>query len=466
MAFENIRQGGNSWFLLGRQDDADTIITDIKKMSQFRRQFTDFGLDIDGEQLTSEAIRGTVDASKSQSGQLWGSGPIETEIYTSQMLDYIQAILNGDPAAKSTDVADTDIYDAQLTPTGEAAGTTKVTTSGDSPTLAITQPTTPSRIKFTLTDATGTVTIVGRRKTGLGTLDVLPMSETIDLDDTDFTATTEGYYHQIDSLEFSNAGLTVGTAADLVIVGEPGLKLTKFSARDAIFPGWTVQGVVGGVPRLGFGVVPAAARLDVGNTIRLAMETLARAVWRRRTVAGGVFTEKLSDDSDLASKAFIPNVFFPYYGGYMELDDTATIFQNFQLNVTQGLDFLEGNSGSRSRLPLQRQPAGRDVSANFRVYYESGDSATDTFIKWDERFRDNILSKIAIYIYYWTDQGKEYYQKVTLPEVELTAVPRVTVENKGALEENLAVRAVRESATAVIDWEVTDDAGWPVASTE
>ena len=458
------RQGGNSWFHLGRQPDGDTIISDIKKMSQFRRQFTEFGLDIDGEQLQSDAIRGTVDASKSQSGQLWGSGPIETELYISQMLDYVQAILNGDPATKSTDVADTDVYDGQFTPVGAQAGTTKVTTSGDSPELAITQPTTPGQLKITLAGGTGSVVVIGRRKTGLGSLDVLPMSETITLDATDHTGRTEGYYHHIDALEFPNTGLTIDTAIDLDIVAEPGLKLTKFSARDEIFPGWTVQGVVGGVPRLGFGVVPARARLDVGNQIRLAMETLARAVWRKRTVSGGVLTEKLSDDSDLQKNPFVANVFFPYYGGYMVLDDKATIFNNFQLNISQGLDFLEGYTGSRSRLPLSREDAGREVTANFRVYYESGDAATDDFISWDERFRDNVTSKIVIYVYYWTDLGKEYYQKVTLNEVELTAVPRVTVENKGGLEENLAVRAIREGSTAVVDWEVADDAGWTVPS--
>ena len=458
------RQGGNSWFHLGRQPDADTLISDIAKMSQFKRQFTEFGLDIDGEQLQSEAIRGTVDASKSQSGQLWGTGPIETELYISQMLDYVQAVLNGDPATKSTDVADTTVFDAQLTPTGTQAGTTKVTTSGDSAELAIVQPTTPGQLKITLDGATGPVNVVGRRKTGLGSLDVLPMSETVMLDATDHTGTTEGFYHQIDSLEFPNTGLTIDTPIDLDIVAEPGLKLTKFSARDEIFPGWTVQGIVGGVPRLGYGVVPARARLDVGNQIRLAMETLSRAVWRKRTVAGGVFTEKFSDDSDLDKNSFIPNVFFPYYGGYMEIDDSATIFNNFQLNISQGVDFLEGYTGSRSRLPLSREDAGREVTANFRVYYESGESAVDDFISWDERFRDNVTSKVVIYVYYWTDTGKEYYQKVTLNEVELTAVPRVTVENKGGLEENLAVRAIREGSTAVVDWEVADDAGWTVAS--
>ena len=458
-----IRQGGNSWWHLGLQPDTDTLIDDVTKMSPFRRQFVNFELDLDGEQLQSDAIRGSVDASKSQSGKLWGSGPIETEIYISQMLDYVQAILNGDPATVSTDVANTTVYDGTHTPTGEQTGTTKVTTSGDSPDLAITQPTTPGRLNITLAGGSGEVQIVGRRKTGLGSLDVEIMRDTVTLDG-DGAGTTEGYYHHIDSLEFPNTGLTIDTAIDLDIVAEPGLKLTKFSARDAIFPGWTTQGIVGGVPRLGWGVVPASARLDVGDTIRLLMETSARRVWRRRTVEGSVFMEKLADDSALASQPFIPNVFFPYYGGVLEIDDHATIYNSFQMNITQGLDFRAGNRGSRSQLPLSRGDAGRELTANFNVYYESGDAATDDFIRWDERFINNQSSKLVIYYYYWTDLGKEYYQKVTLPTVELTAVPRVGANTKGELQENLAVRAIREGATAVVDWEVVDDAGWTAAA--
>ena len=101
------------------------------------------------------------------------------------------------------------------------------------------------------------------------------------------------------------------------------------------------------------------------------------------------------------------------------------------MNITQGLDFRAGNRGSRSQLPLSRGDAGRELTANFNVYYESGDAATDDFIRWDERFINNIVSKLVIYYYYWTDLGKEYYQKVTLPTVELTGVPRVGANTKG-----------------------------------
>ena len=445
------RQGGNSWFHLGRQPNAETLITDITKMSQFKRQFTEFGLDIDGEKLRSEAVRGNVDAAKSQSGQSWGSGPIGSEIYTTQMLDYIQAILNGDPKAKSTDVATTRVVPQDMALAAVDGA------------ITFTKPTTPGQLEISLEGATGTVEVVGRRKTGLASYDVVPVKETVELGD-DNKGTTEKSYSHVESLDLSNAGGDFTSAKKLNVIAKPGTKHTKFSARDEIFDSWTVQGNVGGVPRLAYGVVPVTARLDVGQNIRLFMETLARAVWRRRTVEGGVFTEKLSDDSDLSNNPFIPNVFFPHYGGYMELDGKATIFKDFQLNITQGLDFLEGSTGSPSRLPLGRGDAGRDVTATFSVYYESGDAATDDFIKWDERYRDNVISKLEIYMYYWTDDGKEYSQKVTLQEVELAAVPRIPVQGKGNLEENLSVRAVREGATAIVDWEIVDDAGWTAAA--
>ena len=81
------------------------------------------------------------------------------------------------------------------------------------------------------------MTVVGQRKTGLGSLDTLPMTEIVELDSTDHNAVTENDFHRIDRLEYSNAGLTIDTAADLDIVSDSKLKKTAFSARDLIFPG-------------------------------------------------------------------------------------------------------------------------------------------------------------------------------------------------------------------------------------
>ena len=83
------QQGGNSSFHLGRQLNPNTIISDPRKLSRFRRQFTEFALDPQGENQQSESIGGSIFGRKSQSGRLGGTGRIGTEVFTSGMLDYV-----------------------------------------------------------------------------------------------------------------------------------------------------------------------------------------------------------------------------------------------------------------------------------------------------------------------------------------------------------------------------------------
>ena len=46
---------------------------------------------------------------------------------------------------------------------------------------------------------------------------------------------------------------------------------------------------------LGLTVVPTSAQFNVSDTIRLSIDMLARAVYPRRTIEGGVFDEKLTE---------------------------------------------------------------------------------------------------------------------------------------------------------------------------
>ena len=115
------------------------------------------------------------------------------------------------------------------------------------------------------------------------------------------------------------------------------------------------------------------------------------------------------------------------------------IFRDAEITIDQGLDFLEGSTGSKTRLPLSRGAAGRNIEATINMYYESGDAATDNFIRWDERFRDDITSKVEILTYYWDVNGVERYHKLTIPEAELTEVPRTPVNDKGDINESLSL---------------------------
>ena len=87
-----------------------------------------------------------------------------------------------------------------------------------------------------------------------------------------------------------------------------------------------MQSRIGNESRIGLTVVPTGAQFNVSDTIRLSIDMLARAVYPRRTIEGGVFDEKLTDESDLINDSFGDSEFFTDYGGgvwlYMMSDAT------------------------------------------------------------------------------------------------------------------------------------------------
>ena len=453
------QQGGSSSVHIGRQVDPETIIDDIRLMSRKKRQFTDLAIDPDGETIRSEAVRGSVFGSKPQSGKLGGRVNIDTEVYINSMTDYVQAAISGDPHTQSTDVPNTTVYDGQITPAGAADGTTVLKTFGDSPDLTITQPEVPGQLKITVAGGTGAVTVKGARRTALGTLDLVPEEEKVDLDSNNSAMLTKSFA-RIDALEIGNAGLTVGTASNLEIVSMPGLRNTVFTARNEIFEGLTVQGKIGKQPRLAMTACPNTTTFNISDTIRMAMVMLARAAWRSRTVEGGTFQESLVDTSDLVNDPFIENTFFPYYGGLLVIDGDVTLFDSADLNIALGLQYAEGKKAERQEIGIEREDGGASITGTIQVNFISGEAADDKFISWDENYRDNKVSTFEIYVYYWTDTGKQYWHKITLHNVALTSIPQTPVSGRGNIKENLEIEAVSEGDDPVISWEINDDDGW------
>ena len=109
MAVES-QQGGDAYFHLGSQPDDDTLVDDIQKLSRIKRAFVEHSLEPSGELRRSDSIRGSVFPGKSQSGKIGGTARIVTEVFRNNMLEYVQGILNADPATESDDIADTEVY--------------------------------------------------------------------------------------------------------------------------------------------------------------------------------------------------------------------------------------------------------------------------------------------------------------------------------------------------------------------
>ena len=184
MAVES-QQGGDAYFHLGSQPDDDTLVDDIQKLSRIKRAFVEHSLEPSGELRRSDSIRGSVFPGKSQSGKIGGTARIVTEVFRNNMLEYVQGILNADPATESDDIADTEVYATAsatfVASTALTLETIDTGTAGTGQILLDDQPTTPSRLEITVAGAAiGTVIkIAGKRKYGLGKNDLAPVTEEI-----------------------------------------------------------------------------------------------------------------------------------------------------------------------------------------------------------------------------------------------------------------------------------------------
>ena len=488
MAVES-QQGGDSYTHLGSQPDNDTLVDDIQKMSRIKRACVEQSLEPSGELRRSDSIRGSVFPGKSQSSKIGGTARIVTEVFRNNMLEYAQGILNGDPETESDDIDNPTVYDGNVTFT--AADVIRIVNPADTVStedatngeIGVAQPTTPGRLKITVTGATdgSEVVIVGKRRYGLDSKDLAPVTETVTLDGS-AEATTVNFFHKIDKITFLHdhtvdmvaiPGHGLTAAANVEIIAETGLRSTLFKARSSIFTGWSMESQIGNESRIGLTVVPTSAQFNVSDTIRLSIDMLARAVYPRRTIEGGVFDEKLTNESDLVNDSFGDSEFFTDYGGYLLIYDVGAttedkdaenkdlvIFDSFDLTYNPGLQYRTGKNGSRIQSGLERADAGATITGSIVVDFETGDDPADEFFKWDERFRDNVLSTIELCTFFWTDTGKEYFHRIKLPNVQLTANSETPVSSRGTIKRTLAIEAVVDNEEDVVEWEIADDHGW------
>ena len=139
-------------------------------------------------------------------------------------------------------------------------------------------------------------------------------------------------------------------------------------------------------------------------------------------------------------------------------DDDNTdlvIFDSFDLTYNPGLQYRTGKDGSRIQSGIERADAGATITGSIVVDFETGDDPADEFFKWDEHYRDNVLSTVELFTFFWTDTGKEYYHRIKLPNVQLTANSETPVSSPGTIKRTLAIEAVVDNEEDVVEWEIS-----------
>ena len=432
------RLGDNSWFAIARQVDNETPIEKVGDFVQHRFPFTSLGLELDSELQASEAIAGRRSDTGDQQGQLWGSGPIETQLYIDQMDEFWRAIINSDEPSSEGDaptitaIADTKVYE-------KAVFKEEIVRVTDND--PFTAPKIPGKLAITLSVTTGnlpadedlgTVTVEGQRRVGLETKAFIPMKEE-GIAFKDGVATTTKYFARVDKVTFTIETLTNG---ETTIDSMPGQSKFVYKNKDDIFPGWTMQMVRGKVPAVAEGAVPVNSTLTIGENVRLSMDILARKFRPFQEI--GTVGEAPEITNALKDEPFVPDEFFPNWGGVLEVEGRCLIFTNLTLNINQNLDFLPGIKASRFRLPVAPTGERRNVTLNATVYYEFDESQD----KWSEVFQDNAARQLKASCYYWNEIGKEFRQTFSMPVSYLTASPRIGVDSRGPITRELAFKGV------------------------
>lgn len=331
--------------------------------------------------------------------------------------------------------------------TGWNAGNLDITTPIAANVLRNPHPNHPGRLRFQFSaeNAGGQIVVRGARRTGLASDETLPLKEVFHLSETaneTTDITLSKYFHKIHTIEVTDSDGDAFTTGTVTLTSQPGGYETIVRLVDAIFPGLTIEAEVGGIPRLIRKAVPTGIDLNISNTVRATINLRSKRVDKRRTIEGG-------DDEQFISTAarypaqfpFVTERFFPDWGGYVELDGDPVIFDSVTASINQNYEFGEGKSAGRLRQDLE--PAGRrNVTVQIQTAYISGTDETDTFIRWDEKFRNNEPVSLKIATYHWLSNGRQFAIIWDMPHCEVTAPVKVEASGPGRIPITIALKAV------------------------
>ena len=423
-------------------------------MIQKRFPFTRLTLGGDSEQNQSESIVGGGSDTLNTSGQKGASGILEAEILPEDFIHLIRGILNPNSEPTSTKL-DTEAIKAAASYTSAA-----ITSFTDA------EPTWPAKVKATFSGATAAagakMIVKGLRKIGRPDVEQFPVTDVVDIKSGALSEAvfSNKLFIDIDSVQFVNvSGGTVQLDFD------PDTHKTDLSlnTQNLQFPGWSFQESIGGMPVTAFDVIPASAEINIGANIRVLMNLLASQVTNRRML-NDPKVEKLSYDETVADAALtnfpIANLsFYPNWGGaliYGE-DTDPTAFTDLTLGVNHNYEPSEGYTGSRFRgAPIVGGEGIRQVTLSWSGFFEHGNQESDVFHKWQEYYDDNYTAPIALNMYNYLDDGRQYRIALRGKRFQLTEEPTIPVEGRGQLPRRIVGKIVpSESATTPDEIEVS-----------
>ena len=461
MAVER-RQAERTSFVMARESaTAGSPVTEIENLVKIKGQqnkgkyrryvVTAWNHDENSEKQSSNALRAGRADVFGEDGFLWGDGTIEIEIPSEEgFLDILQGVL-GDPKPVSTELSEKTLISSETALNAIKAN--GFFTDARNP-----DPNAPGRLEFTLKAAEneGRIIVSGVRKVGLASTDTLPLREVIDLNNTT-KFTTSKYFHKILDVDIQKKDGSASTQPVTSLKSIPGGYSTVLKTVNDEFQGWTLEPEIGGEPWVVTRAVPIGAEIEVGESISATIDLLSNRVDKRRTIAGGEKDQFTPTPLIAANKnkfAFVGRRFFSGYGRYLVIDGEAVICDGAPISIAHNYDFAQGKVPGRFRRGTEAT-ARRNVTSSVQTKYESGTAEEDTFIKWDEKFRNNESVSVEIGMYQWLGNGRQLSITYKMSNCEIVSPVRVPVTGPGAIPVTVELKAVPPVGQVAGELEVT-----------
>ena len=308
------------------------------------------------------------------------------------------------------------------------------------------------RVKYTGSLTGHKLLIRGVRRVGLASSDTLPLREEIDLATGMDGKRTAKYFHKINKVIVKDAdGNDVAAPTGTVeITAEPGGYETTLKVVNDDPEGLFFEADVGGEPRVVIRGVFISGNIEVGDTIGATFNMLSNRVDKRLTIENRdeeQFKSTMQQDREanpnVADRDFerVTKRFYSGHGRFLEIDGEAVICNSITLGITHNYDFVPGKIPGMFRRDTDAN-ARRLTTASVNTNYESGSEEEDTFIRWQEKYRNREKVNVRVSTYQWLGNGQQLAIIYKMRNCDIQSPVRVPGNSPGVVPVTVDLKAL------------------------
>lgn len=424
--------GYKSYFILGVQGtDWDTPVT-TTSMKQFIYEFISTTLRGGTTPVVPTRFHGNPSPLRQMNNWITAGGDIVMQLHVDNMFELWAQIMHATASeTSSTDFVKQEVFaDAVWTDPDSLDTQPTLTDPVSAPGLLI----------FTFSAVqTGSVKITGTDQNDIAIEETLTFAA-------ETTKTTTKYFKTVadNGIDFTDIPPSAET---LLIECDKNTYTHVIALGDDVLDGLTIEMVKTTIPSVHIGAVVNSAMLDLGDTLTLTMNLLAKRAWNRYKVpASGTVPTSSNTPTDISGYARITEEIFPGWGLALYLEGSASAINvgSLSMSLNHNLGYPRRFRNVRTEPKPTRQDL-RETSLVVTVDYDTTNPDYDLYVY------NNQVVQAKILAYRLPFEGPEYSIQIDMPRCQIKAFPDPEVADFSELVQELSLEPIRSAAASSSD---------------